>query len=315
MNARRILVLVAAAMLSSGLFILARGMLAPTPPLVTAAGEPAPAPPPEIRVLVSAADLRTGTIVKAENLEWKSWKHDDPALKSFAVEGRQAKDLYVGAVVRTSVTAGQPVTGELLIRPGERGFLAAVLQPGMRAVSVPVNSITGIAGFVFPGDRVDLILTLTVVRPDDPELNERRVGQTVLRNVRVLAIDQKTGGEASAPAEAKVATLEVTEPQAEKVAVAVQLGQLSLSLRSLDDEPTPLATIASADEASLDQVLRSESASSLRTPEDVSMQGFTWDSEVTKSVPAPARKAQVIREVKVFRGSQPAAPVSFDMRR
>lgn len=313
MNARRLVVLVLAAMLSSGVFILARGMLAP-PPVVAANGEPAPAPLPEIRVLVSAGDLRTGTIVKAENLEWKVWDRNDPALKNFAVEGQQAKEIYVGAVVRTSVKAGEAVTGELLIRPGERGFLAAVLQPGMRAVSVPVNNITGIAGFVFPGDRIDLIMTLSVTRPDDPEVNERRAAQTVIRNARVIAIDQKTGAEAAEPTVGKVATLEVTPAQAERVTLAIQMGELSLALRSLDDEEPSSAEIASADETAAHEALKAVNKP-LQTPEDVTERAFTWDSEITGSVPDPQRKHMVVREVKVFRGSETGDPTIYDTRR
>lgn len=314
MNARRLVVLVIAAMLSSGLFILARGMLNPPAPVVAATGDPAPAPPPEVRVLVAGADLRTGTIVKAENLEWKVWSHDDPALKHFAVENREAKDLYVGAVVRTSVAAGEPVTSELLIRPGERGFLAAVLQPGMRAVSVPVNHVSGIAGFVFPGDRIDLILTLTVTRPDDPEINDRRAAQTVIRNARVIAIDQKTGGEAAEPTVGKVATLEVTPEQAERVTLAIQMGELSLALRSLDDETPSAAQIASADEAAAHEALQSVK-NPLQTPESASERSFTWDSEITGSVPNLQRKHLVVREVQIFRGSVVSDPVIYDTRR
>jgi pilus assembly protein CpaB len=314
MNARRLAVLVVATMLSAGVFVLARGMLTPPAPVVAAPGEPAPAPPPEVRVLVSAADLRTGTIVKAENLEWKTWPHDDPALKNYAVEGRQPKDVYVGAVVRTAVVAGAPVTGELLIRPGERGFLAAVLQPGMRAVSVPVNHVTGIAGFVFPGDRIDLIMTLSVTRPDDPEINDRRAAQTVIRNARVIAIDQKTGGEAAEPTVGKVATLEVTPAQAERVMLAIQMGELSLALRSLDDEEPLAAAVASAEETAANEALLSLK-NPLRTPEDASARSFTWDSEITGSVPDPQRKHLVVREVKIFRGSIVADPVIYDTRR
>jgi pilus assembly protein CpaB len=314
MNPRRLVVLIIAAMLSSGLFILARGMLNPPAPVVAADGAPAPAPPPEVRVLVSAADLRTGTIVKAENLEWKVWAHDDPALKNFAVEGREAKELYVGAVVRTSVAAGEPVTSELLIRPGERGFLAAVLQPGMRAVSVPVNNITGIAGFVFPGDRIDLVLTISVTRPDDPEVNERRAAQTVIRNARVIAIDQKTGSEAAEPTVGKVATLEVSPEQAERVTLAIQMGELSLTLRSLDDADPAAAQIAANDEATAHEELK-RVKNPLQTPEDVTAKSFTWDSEITGSVPDLQRKHLVVREVQIFRGSVVADPVIYDTRR
>jgi pilus assembly protein CpaB len=184
----------------------------------------------------------------------------------------------------------------------------------MRAVSVPVNNITGIAGFVFPGDRIDLVLTISVTRPDDPEVNERRAAQTVIRNARVIAIDQKTGSEAAEPTVGKVATLEVSPEQAERVTLAIQMGELSLTLRSLDDADPAAAQIAANDEATAHEELK-RVKNPLQTPEDVTAKSFTWDSEITGSVPDLQRKHLVVREVQIFRGSVVADPVIYDTRR
>jgi pilus assembly protein CpaB len=139
----------------------------------------------------------------------------------------------VGAVVRGFIAAGEPVADGAVVKPGDRGFLAAVLDPGMRAVSVPVNPISGNAGLIFPGDRVDLILTQALNADDG---STRRVSETVLENIRIIAMGADLS-DATEPGKAndraKTATFEVTPQQAESVALLTELGKLSLSLRSL----------------------------------------------------------------------------------
>jgi pilus assembly protein CpaB len=142
----------------------------------------------------------------------------------------------VGTVVRYPITAGQPVTRGSLVGPEDRGFLAAALSPGMRAVTVPVTATSGLAGFVFPGDHVDIVLTESVSGSGDQPL---KVSETILRNVRVLATDQRytdkdQDGKVKVQQASNV-TLEVTPKIAEKIAVAQSVGSLSLSLRSLSD--------------------------------------------------------------------------------
>jgi pilus assembly protein CpaB len=129
----------------------------------------------------------------------------------------------------------------MLMRPGDRGFLAAVLGPGMRAISVPVTATSGVAGLVFPGDRVDLILSHQVKDELDPAGPPKTTSETVLTDIRVLAIDQTVTDQDNKPVLAKTVTFEVTPKQVEVIGVASSLGSLSLSLRSLargGDEPT-----------------------------------------------------------------------------
>ena len=148
----------------------------------------------------------------------------------------------MGQVVRYPITAGQPVTRGSLVGPQDRGFLAAALSAGMRAITVPVNVSTGVAGFVFPGDHVDLVLTQQVEGGGDgPAL---KVSETIIRNIRVLATDQRTtdkdkDGKTQVKTFSNV-TLEVTPRIAEKIAVAQSLGTLSLSLRSIADNTAEL---------------------------------------------------------------------------
>jgi pilus assembly protein CpaB len=148
----------------------------------------------------------------------------------------------LGTVVRYPITAGQPVTQGGLVAPGDRGFLAAALGPGMRAITIPVSAKTGVGGFVFPGDHVDLMLTQTVRGEGGGE--PLKTTETILRNVRVLATDQSTETSVEDGKTIvrgfRTVTLEVTPKIAEKIQVAQTIGTLSLSLRSLADNQSEL---------------------------------------------------------------------------
>lgn len=186
-----------------------------------------------LKILVAAKKLPAGTLLTPAHMEWRSWPSDGLD-KKYVVKNKGKKDIFVGAVVRNGIAVGEPIVDGRVVKPGDRGFMAAVLIPGMRAVSVQVNRTSGISGFVFPGDRVDLILTHQYeieLKGNKRKLN--RVSETVLTGVRVLAVDQNTNDQEGTPKLAKTATLEVTPRQAEMVAVAANLGKLSLSLRSL----------------------------------------------------------------------------------
>ena len=162
---------------------------------------------------------------------------------------RVTKDAIVnlrGALIRKYVDAGTPLSPNDILRPRDRGFLAAVLSQGMRAVSIAVDAVTGVSGLIWPGGHVDVLLTQHMNVAGAP-LAESVFSETVLRNVRVIAIDQKivqgaTGNAATAAASAgaqvyRTVTLEVSPPQAEKIAVAERLGALSLAMRPASEEP------------------------------------------------------------------------------
>ncbi len=109
-------------------------------------------------VLVAKKDLAAGTFVKPDMLRWQPWP-EDGVHKDFLIKGEASEKNFEGAVVRSRLMAGEPITMTRVVQPGEQGFLAAVLEPGKRAVSVPVNASSGVAGLVFPGDLVDVIMT------------------------------------------------------------------------------------------------------------------------------------------------------------
>lgn len=231
---RRILLPIVSLSLAAAATYGARSFLTPSEqPLAVEQAEPAP--PPGKAVLVAARDLPVGSFVQPESLRWQDWP-DVELPESYAVRGAASETDLVGAVVRRPMSVGEPIAQANLVKPGERGFLAALLDPGMRAMTVLVDESSGNAGLIFPGDRVDLIVT-HLLRITGETSGDRRVSETVLEDVRVLAMGTRLTGagtdDAGTGSQARTATLEITPRGAEKVALVAELGKLSLSLRSL----------------------------------------------------------------------------------
>jgi pilus assembly protein CpaB len=200
------------------------------------------------RVLVAKRALTAGTIITADALGFQPWPKE-LVQDAYFIDGEADMNKLLGTVVRYPITAGEPVTQGSLVSPGDRGFLAAALGPGMRAVTVPVSATTGVAGFIFAGDRVDLVLTQQIDGTD--QSSPLRTAETVLRNLRVLATDQtteKTTDEngKTVVAEFRTVTLEVTPKIAEKIAVAQTIGTISLALRSIADSQSELEKAVAA---------------------------------------------------------------------
>lgn len=193
---------------------------------------------PTRHVLVARAPIPAGTILKPEQLRWQSWPADTPT-GAYLTEASTRIDQLNGAVVRTALAAGEPLSPSRVAYPGDRSFLAAVLRPGYRAVTVNVSAASGVAGFVLPGDHVDLILSRTL---DQGAGQKRFVSETVLTDLRVVGMDQRASDVNDPKKDVIVpqtATLEVTPKGAEVIAVVGELGRLSLSLRSLAAPETP----------------------------------------------------------------------------
>ena len=193
------------------------------------------------KVLVSQRALPVGTIITADAVSFQPWPKD-LVQDAYFLQDKTDMAKLLGTVVKNPITTGQPVTTGSLVAPGDRGFLAAALGPGMRAVTIPVSSRTGVAGFVFPGDHVDLLLTQTV--KGEGESQALRATETILKNLRVLATDQSTDQE-TVDGHTRVkgfslVTVEATPKIAEELAVAEALGTISLSLRSIADNSAEL---------------------------------------------------------------------------
>ncbi len=253
MNVKKIMLLVAALVIASVTAVMAKNMFAGAGAGQASAAQAVPVGP---KVLVARKDLPVGTIIDAESLTFQPWPKE-MAQAAYYTEGQPDSDMrkLLGTVVRHAVTAGQPLTRGQLVGPEDRGFLAAALGPGMRAMTVPVNASTGVAGFVFPGDRVDLVLTQSVEGGGDgPPL---RSSETIVRNVRVLATDQRIDSKGEdGKTEVKTfsnVTVEVTPRIAEKISVAQSMGQLSLSLRSIADSTAELERAIASGEVRVPQ--------------------------------------------------------------
>lgn len=250
MDARKVILLVGALLVAAVTAFMARSMFAGSSAPTAVAQEAEVTGP---MVLVATRALPVGTIIDADSFRFQPWP-EELVEGSYFIRGEADLDSLISTVVRSEITAGQPITQGSLVRPGDRGFLAAALGPGMRAVTVPVSAQSGVAGFVFPGDRVDLVLTQEVPGGGDgPPL---RASETIIRNLRVLATDQRTTNEVNedgetVPVVSNTVTVESTPRIAEKIAVAQTIGQLSLSLRSIADNTAELERAIAAGEVEM----------------------------------------------------------------
>jgi pilus assembly protein CpaB len=187
-------------------------------------------------ILVATRPLPVGTILDADAVRFQPWPKD-LVEKNYFIKGTATREALVGSVVRYAVTAGQPMTQGSLVNPSDRGFLAAALGPGMRAVTVPVSMDTSVAGFIFPGDRVDIMMTAELQVEEEGDKRPFRATETIVRNVRVLATDQRIDAKnAEGKQDVKnftSVTMEVTPRMAEKIQVAQATGRISLVLRLL----------------------------------------------------------------------------------
>lgn len=285
MKPARIAVICVAAVAAIGLAIVVRTMGSSNgEAIAVAAAAPAPVRP-MAKVLVAARDLEPGQRLASGDLSWKDWpveevnpafitdgtvplpgaEGDDKAdeAKAEKPEGavaavaRRASDLatggseadFFGSVVREPILAGEPIVSRKIVRAGDSGYMAAYLEPGMRAMAIRVTVETAAGGFILPGDRVDVLLTQEAKLSDVAESNSgsKFASSTVMQNVKVLAIDQSTrAGEDEQAVVGATATLEVRPSDAEAMALAKSEGELSLVLRSYADTAGPSGRVAPA---------------------------------------------------------------------
>jgi pilus assembly protein CpaB len=231
MKAARIIVL--------GIALAAGGVAA----MLVARPEPKAPPEPKaaqldtIDVLVAATDIGMGRAVSAQELQWQAWP-TAAANPSFIrkPDRPDAAEQLAGSITRSPFSQGEPIRETKLIKAKGSGFMAAILPSGMRAVSTEISAETGAGGFILPNDRVDVILSRRDKEQEKATGVDAHTSETILSNVRVLAIDQmveeKNGQRVVV---GKTTTLELTPRQAEMLAVSRQQGTISLALRSLVD--------------------------------------------------------------------------------
>lgn len=251
---RILLVILAALIVAGGAGFYVMQGLQPAAPAVVAKAEA----PRARKVFVPAQEIAAGTILTRERLATMDMTPASVTDQMVVADGA-GETFLKGSVARQVLPRGVPIARSMIVQPGDGGFLAAVLPRGKRAVTIKVGEVTSLNGLVLPGDRVDIILTYSV----GSGASGFRASETVLENIRVLALDQRLG--ASAPDEDKkgkgnklpvpgTATLEVTPAQAELITLASDLGSMSLALNSVRDsdgamEPVSSSLVASPDGA------------------------------------------------------------------
>lgn len=227
MNTQRLVVLGLALVAAAGAAFMVRSMLGGGTPPVEAKNAPPVIAMSE--VLVANANLTPGQKLLAEQVRWEKWPSSsvDASFITHNVVGSEAEAVK-GVVVRSPILQGQPITTNAVVHADAAGFMAAMLTPGMRAVSIVVSAESGAGGFILPNDRIDVIQTR--------KIDDAAISRTVLSDVRVLAVDQTFRQEKDTKTViAKTATVEVTPEQAEMLNSAQGSGQLSLALRPLGD--------------------------------------------------------------------------------
>lgn len=301
MDKKKLVLLVGALIVAIGTAFAARSLfVGASTPQAEAAAKVQQGP----KVLVAQRALPAGTIITADSIGYQAWPQE-MVQDAYFIEGEADMAKLLGTVVRHPVTAGEPVTQGSLVAPGDRGFLAAALGPGMRAVTISVSARTGVAGFVFPGDHIDLVLTQTVKAPDGMAL---KASETILQNLRVLATDQSTTQE-TVEGKTRVrafstVTLEVTPKIAEKIAVAQTIGTISLSLRALADNSAEL------DRAIASGAVKVPAGATREEEEKLLKQALGRPRDVTSSFVTGGDVSRFQRKSMPMVSAQPAMPAA-----
>ena len=287
MSSRRILLLTAAMALSLATAMIVRAWVteARLSAMQTGVTEEIAKPVPK-KILVASHTLPAGQFVKEDDMQWQEWPNDS-INSNYILEGTRQIDTIIGSVVRNNIGAGEPVLDDRLIKKGDRGFLSAVMTAGTRAVTVQLQQTAGLGGLVVPGDHVDVLLTAII--PGSQGEPEHRATQTVLDDIRVIAIDQKMSDTATENVMARSATLEVTPKQAEILALVSDMGKLSLTLRSIAKGEEPAPAVNAKGEPVKPSV--------------------TWDADATniglmRHVPQSAKTGSGEEKVDIVRGSE-----------
>jgi len=256
MRGLRVLILVGATVSAMGAMWMMRSALEsqanlPAPAQQIAAQQPVENPEPAqatTRVLIADREIPTGRVLGPEDFRWQSWPADAVS-SNFYTEGEDvdAIEILTGSAARLVIVEGEPITTNKIVALDGTGVLAALLRPGMRAISIPISEITGAGGFILPGDFVDILLTRQIeIDEIDEETGEverttrHHQTDTIMRTVRVLAIDQQLNETENAASVGNSATLELTPNQAELITLTRQTAQqergfLTLSLRSFKE--------------------------------------------------------------------------------
>lgn len=242
-----------AIVLAASSALVARALMRPPPP-VTIVKEVEVKPPPTKQILIATHDIQPGEFLNGSDMKWQDIPAESVHAGFLEKDSMSDRQIY-GTTIKRPLDKNAAFLQDNLVRPGDPGFLSAVLRPGMRAISVPTSAVASNAGLVSAGDQVDVILSLQrneIVTSSEPSQPPPLAAQTILRNVRVLALDNSVASiapaqvtddkdknaKASARLHYDTITLEVEPRDAEKLAVAKELGTLHVALRSTNEDDT-----------------------------------------------------------------------------
>lgn len=284
---------------------------------------PEPEPPPMREVLAAARALPMGTLIGSDDLTTLVLAPDAVRADHFVADDAVSADALRGHAVREAIAEGVPLLRSAIVGPCQKGFLATVLKPGSRAVTIQVGPATSQAGLIKLGDRVDVILTAELAAGGG---ERSTVARTIVEDVRVVAIDQRLGTCKEAPEDGSVgptefvtATLEALSPQADRLVLGEYEGRLSLVVRSLavaqDSDAAPAVAV------DLREILLTPtefSASEARAQRARQLEDLTVRTQIVESKEqhraAVEASADRLQAVKVFRGTEPAEEVVFKRR-
>ena len=256
--------------------LIAYNMNQPQPQNPVVTENTPPPPPPTVGYFVAAHPLPRGTLARDEDFTVRTVPPDSAPVGAI-LDTPEARIGLRGSLVRNFLDTGSPVTAPDVLRPRERGFLASVLAPYTRAISINVDAASGVSGLIWPGDYVDVVLTqesTTASEKQNPDHQHGTLSETVAYNVRIVAIDQEIvqghpAGDASAGKAVRTVTLQLAPEQVRKVAVATQLGKLSLAVRSAVDRrdtvDTDATVVVYARNSSTKYLVRRDDAETTRT--------------------------------------------------
>jgi pilus assembly protein CpaB len=253
------------------------------------APEAARAPIVQPAILIAARPIATGTLLRPEDTTWRDTGPGGIGPGNL-VRGQISDTDLLGAVARRNFGAGEPLVASELVKSNERGFLAAALKPGARAVSIAVDAPQSVSGLILPDDRIDVLL-IQSFGDSLADIARKQVGETVLTDLRVIAVDQSLNpiaktdladrrvivSETQLP---KLVTLEVSPRQAEVLLVASQLGRLGISVRALEGSGAETADASSATAA----IWASDVSPALNELEESRPRLFSTGSGVEKSI-------------------------------
>jgi pilus assembly protein CpaB len=256
---------------TAALGLIAYNMNLPKPVPVVQVTENTPAPALTIGYFVAAHPLPAGTLAREEDFAVRSVPSG--RVPSGAIlDTPDARIGLRGSLVRKYLDTGSPVTSQDVLRPRDRGFLASVLAPGSRAISINVDAESGVSGLIWPGDHVDVVLTHVIEKAD---LAHRTLSETVLHNVRILAINQE--GPAN---KERTVSLELAPEQVKKITVAKYLGTLSLAMRAAVGDTADTGTMSSCDVSP--EIARQDAIAGARAAVVIHAGGKTTEFSVKK---------------------------------